>query len=85
MKTLMFMVTVLAVIGFASFQALSAELSVDKNGAKFGDSSRINILPTGTVSLTDKTLFSSLTLHMATNDYGLIARLSRKQSGLNLA
>lgn len=50
-------------LGFAS---LAAEFKPDKNGVKLGATSRVNILPTAVVSMTDPDLFASFSLSMAT-------------------
>jgi len=63
MKKTIIMAAVLA-LGLGSIQA--AELVVDKTGAKFGAASRVNVLPTGNVTLTDAKLFSGFHLQLGT-------------------
>lgn len=66
MKALILTAVLLASSGFFASQTQAAELNLDTNGAKFGTSSRINIIASGTITLTNPVLFSSFALSMAT-------------------
>jgi hypothetical protein len=67
MKSAILTATAIAFLGFAAVQAPAAELNPDANGVKFGTASRVNVLPSGTVTLTNPTMFSTFALSMATN------------------